>query len=64
VAENPKTFSWGQITEAHTKLLEKEINNQPANWLWSHKRWKRGVPENLIKLKQEQHEKFNKRFNM
>ena len=32
--------NWNEITEAHTKLLEKEIISKPQYWLWSHKRWK------------------------
>jgi len=64
IAEKPKEKTWGQITEAHTTRLEKEIHNQPASWLWSHKRWKREIPNDLNKLKQEQNENFNKRFNL
>jgi KDO2-lipid IV(A) lauroyltransferase len=30
----------GWITREHTRLLENDINNQPAIWLWSHRRWK------------------------
>lgn len=28
------------VTEAFAAFLEKEIREQPYNWLWSHKRWK------------------------
>ncbi len=28
------------ITNKHVKILEKHIQASPANWLWSHKRWK------------------------
>jgi Kdo2-lipid IVA lauroyltransferase/acyltransferase len=62
ICEDPKSMSWGQITEAHTQLLEKEIIAHPENWIWSHKRWKRTVPKDLENLKKEQHEKFNSRF--
>ena len=64
VAEKPSNTVWGQITESHTKKLEKEIIDQPAYWLWSHKRWKRQQPENLAVLKKKQNENFNKRFNL
>ena len=30
----------GSITLLHVNHLEKIINDQPENWLWSHKRWK------------------------
>ena len=45
ISENPKELPIGQITEIHTKLLEKNINAEPAFWLWSHKRWKRSKAE-------------------
>ncbi len=60
ITDSPRTLDWGVITEKHVELLEEGIRNNPAGWLWSHKRWKRNVPENLETLKQEQHEKFNR----
>lgn len=30
-----------QVTEAFARELEKQVHQDPANWLWSHKRWKR-----------------------
>jgi KDO2-lipid IV(A) lauroyltransferase len=36
----PKNTVPGEISEAFTKRLEKEILNDPAIWLWSHRRWK------------------------
>lgn len=62
IAKDPKSLDWGVITETHTKLLEQAILNNPSQWLWSHKRWKREIPEDLEKLKREQHEKFNERY--
>lgn len=62
ITDKPKDLLWGEITEAHTRLLEKRIINEPAPWLWSHKRWKREKPENLDSLRREQKEKFVKTF--
>jgi KDO2-lipid IV(A) lauroyltransferase len=62
ITETPKNKSWGEITEAHTHLLEKEIQENPHFWIWSHKRWKREIPTDLNQLKKEQHDKFNFRF--
>ncbi len=31
----------GEITETVTRMLEKDIVNDPVYWLWSHRRWKR-----------------------
>lgn len=39
--ENPAETKDGEITDLHTRCLEKEIMNKPQYWLWSHKRWKR-----------------------
>jgi len=62
ITENPQTCEWGEITEAHTHLLEKVIREEPAYWLWSHKRWKRELPEDPEALKSEQKRKFEERF--
>lgn len=35
----------GEITAAHTRALEKDIQRQPESWLWSHRRWKHKRPE-------------------
>lgn len=29
-----------KVTDTHVQHLENAIHNHPANWLWSHKRWK------------------------
>jgi KDO2-lipid IV(A) lauroyltransferase len=55
-------LKYGEITEAHTLLLEKEIIQHPEFWLWSHKRWKRAVPTNLNELKVQQEKRFIERF--
>lgn len=41
ITETPRDCNSGEITEAHTRLLEEDINAAPAYWLWTHKRWKR-----------------------
>jgi KDO2-lipid IV(A) lauroyltransferase len=42
--ENPVATKEYEITEAFTKRLEKDIIDNPATWLWSHKRWKYKKP--------------------
>ncbi|MBA3828134.1 MAG: lysophospholipid acyltransferase family protein [Taibaiella sp.] len=32
------------ITLAYVSFMEKQLNEQPANWLWTHKRWKYKKP--------------------
>ena len=59
ITDQPHLTKWGEITEAHTHYLEEQIVAKPAYWVWSHKRWKRSVPEDLEALKKLQEEKFN-----
>ena len=40
LSDNPKAEPNFEITEAHTRVLEKLIQEQPEYWLWSHRRWK------------------------
>jgi KDO2-lipid IV(A) lauroyltransferase len=44
ISENPKETPYGFITEKFMGLLEKDIQKEPAYWLWTHKRWKRAKP--------------------
>lgn len=62
ITEEPSMCEWGEITESHTRLLEQLIIKQPEFWLWSHKRWKREIPEQLAELKIEQKKKFNEKY--
>ena len=41
ICEEPELLPLGVITERHTRELEKDIRENPAYWLWTHKRWKR-----------------------
>lgn len=40
LAAEPKNTEEGQITTAYAQILEQNINQQPALWLWTHNRWK------------------------
>jgi KDO2-lipid IV(A) lauroyltransferase len=37
---SPNYFKDGQLTALYVKTLEEKIKQNPANYLWSHKRWK------------------------
>jgi Kdo2-lipid IVA lauroyltransferase/acyltransferase len=42
--QHPSNAVDGEISELHTKRLEKDIIADPAIWLWSHRRWKHKRP--------------------
>lgn len=46
LTDNPKATSEGEVSEMHTRRLEKDIIDQPEVWLWSHRRWKHKRPTN------------------
>lgn len=62
ITANPQQEKYGFITETYIKSLEKEIQNKPEFWLWSHKRWKKTVPENLSEIKEQHQNRFVSRF--
>ncbi len=43
--EKPGLTRPGEITEGHTRILEKIIRKKPEYWLWSHNRWKYTKPD-------------------
>jgi KDO2-lipid IV(A) lauroyltransferase len=45
LAEHPKQFGENELTELHTRRLERDILAHPHTWLWSHRRWKHKRPE-------------------
>ena len=45
ITEKPKEIKPGEITQAHTRILENIIKEKPEFWLWSHRRWKRKRPK-------------------
>ncbi|SDE00044.1 KDO2-lipid IV(A) lauroyltransferase [Dyadobacter soli] len=47
ITETPKQVPNNSILQAQIGFMEKDIIDQPDNWLWSHKRWKHKKPENL-----------------
>ncbi|HLV42019.1 MAG TPA: lysophospholipid acyltransferase family protein [Brumimicrobium sp.] len=62
ITSAPHKLNYGEITEQFVHLLEETINQAPQYWIWSHKRWKRTVPEDLDALRKEQVKKFNEKF--
>jgi KDO2-lipid IV(A) lauroyltransferase len=62
IVEDPSTYNWGEITELHTQKLQNTIHQQPELWLWSHNRWKREIPHDLVELSEIHKSRFNERF--
>jgi Kdo2-lipid IVA lauroyltransferase/acyltransferase len=40
IEEHPQQAPPNAITEKYVRILEQHIKEHPADWLWSHKRWK------------------------
>jgi len=47
ITEEPKEMAPNMILKKQIGILEKNIQQQPHNWLWSHRRWKHKMPVNL-----------------
>jgi KDO2-lipid IV(A) lauroyltransferase len=45
ITENPRETAENELTEIHTRILENQIREEPAYWLWSHDRWKYSYEE-------------------
>jgi len=41
ITDEPNTMAASEIIERAVRLLEQQILEQPGDWLWSHRRWKR-----------------------
>ncbi len=44
LVETPENYTPGEITAMYARELQKSIEKNPANWLWSHRRWKHQPP--------------------
>lgn len=48
VCNNAKELPKGELIRQYVSFLENELKEQPANWMWTHRRWKRKPPENIV----------------
>ena len=62
ITKDAKSEDYGVITDKYVQELETAIQNNPQYWLWSHKRWKKGVPENLAEMKKNHKRRFIEKF--
>lgn len=45
LTDNPKTLAADEIMERYVRCVERFIEANPDNWLWSHRRWKHKRPQ-------------------
>ena len=45
VVDDPKATADGEIMEKYVRCVERFIQANPDNWLWSHRRWKHERPQ-------------------
>ena len=45
VTDNPKEMENGEVMEQYVRYVERFIQANPDNWLWSHRRWKHERPK-------------------
>ena len=45
ITDQPKETEKGYIMEQYVRCVERFIQDQPDNWLWSHRRWKHQRPQ-------------------
>lgn len=62
LSDQPKNLKFGELTESFTQKLEAAILQEPSLWMWSHKRWKREIPEDLETLRKDQEKRFNQKY--
>jgi KDO2-lipid IV(A) lauroyltransferase len=48
ITDTPRAEAEGVITERYVRLLEAQIQAEPEFWLWTHRRWKREIPPEIL----------------
>ncbi len=62
IVEESKILHYQELTQLHVKKLEQQILDNPARWLWSHKRWKHQQPSNWPEIQQQLKAQFEGKF--
>ncbi|MFD1553948.1 hypothetical protein DNU06_13915 [Putridiphycobacter roseus] len=62
ITASPNDEKYGMITQEYADLLAQDIQHEPSKWLWSHKRWKRQIPENLTAVQFSHQQRFEDKF--
>ena len=40
LTKDASTMASGEVIKSYVTFMEQQLNDQPENWLWTHKRWK------------------------
>lgn len=40
ITDDASTMQTGELMQTYVSLMEQQLHEQPANWLWTHRRWK------------------------
>ena len=62
LVEGSKNLPYQELTQLHIQKLEQQILDNPARWLWSHKRWKHQQPSNWPEIQQQLQAQFEGKF--
>lgn len=62
LVEDANQLNYQDLTRLHLQKLEAQIQQNPARWLWSHKRWKHQKPANWQQTSQLLQHKFETKF--
>lgn len=62
LVEESKNLPYQALTQLHVQKLEQQILDNPARWLWSHKRWKHQQPSHWDQTLHELEKKFESNF--
>jgi len=47
ICDNARDMPADEITKKYVAHLESELHKYPENWMWTHRRWKRKMPEGV-----------------
>lgn len=48
ITSDASQLTEGELTRMYVSFMEQQLLEQPANWLWTHKRWKHTAPAALV----------------
>lgn len=58
ISAEPKKEAYGFIMQRYVELLDQQIAQNPARWLWTHNRWKHAPPKDLEAIRTDHKRAF------